>query len=371
MFACHSHSTMLSTDNGVHKVEFLKTHIGHPVDAEELAHVHSLRKKASNNVDRFYFDEEHSNDMIAVESWVMENSESVLFYKRQFEKDSSKRFRDEDFLLVFMKEAQVEKFKEHATELVLIDGTHHDNEDTRFFLHTVMVMDSDGEGYPCCFSITNRSDDIAVEIMFACIRGKVGSILPSVLMSDVQPGYYETWIDVMQSPPDFYFYVIWHVVNAWEDNIRKIVTSKRKKDILRERMRKLLTEREVAIFHQELEKFLQDNDEDLQSFICYFIEYYLPDPERWAFCHRQHVQIDTDISFERFHQVLEYTSGRGYVIQRVRDALHLIDEFLNERVDNSLQGEIFEEEGADNVPNLKIEPYEDLNEDAVKCEYLS
>jgi len=156
------------------------------------------------------------DDVEGVDSWVKENSDSVLFYKKQdllqlnvslktedlvvITVDSKKApekqgesggeiiLKKEDFVLVIMCGKQVAKFHEFGTDIVCLDATHGTNP-YDFHLHTFLVVDEKEEGYPIAFMITNRNDKYVVKIMLQAMKERLSQVIMTrVLMMDMQRG---------------------------------------------------------------------------------------------------------------------------------------------------------------------------------------
>lgn len=269
------------------------------------------------------------DDVEGVESYVTDekNAESILFYKKQG--DEHAIFKNEDFVLVIMKPEQEQKLKKFGSYVICLDGSHGTNM-YDFLLHSLFIIDEYEEGYPACFMITNRNDEIVFNQMFSCIKNKVGLIITKVFLTDMQLSYINAWLNVM-SNPKFILWCSWHVSHAWKTNYSKFTCSKKKRDELVDQLHDLRGETNKDKFHEKLDKFLSIADEGTQNFITYFKTYYASHPKNWAYAYRSHAGINTNMSIERFHGVVKHVYAKGLKIEQVQDILHILDDYIKER----------------------------------------
>lgn len=198
-----------------------KEHLLTKKDVQNVGTVHNVSKISIRNERRC------PDDVQGVESYVTDekNVNSVLFYKRQGEEHP--KFKTEDLIFIIMKQEQEQKLKTFGKYVICLDGSHGTNM-YDFLLHTLFIVDEYEEGYPACFMITNRNDEIVMNQMFSCIKFKVGLIISKVFLTDMQLSYINAWRKIM-SEPEFVLWCSWHVTHAWKHNYSKISCSKEKK----------------------------------------------------------------------------------------------------------------------------------------------
>lgn len=271
-----------------------------------------------------------SDDVTAMDNWV-DNSESALFYKRQGDVDLSEfNLLDEDFVLVVMTEEQKKKLEQYSSKAILLDSTRGFCKKKNFLIQTVLVLDDDEQGFPACFLITNRNDEVVVSIMFSCIRRTCGEIHTDYLMTDMQLSYTNAWETSMNTPTKHLFYE-WHVTNGWNKNFAKVKGDKR--EMIKDKVMRMLYEANVSVFHRLLDDFLQETDEDVLPFIDYFTEHYVSNSkyEKWAYCYRLHANINMSVALESFHEIFKYSQAKGMLFQLVQDTLRHLDVLLQKK----------------------------------------
>lgn len=191
-----------------------------------LERTHLLTKKDLFNIERSFnirSESKHSNDAISVDVWVeeMKTNGCVLFYKPQGEPCEYPELKLDDFVLIIMNQGQAEMLKKYGADCICVYETHGLNA-YHFNLTTVLVLDDMREGFPCCFLISNRSDEIMMYIFFTQIKNYMGELLQcKVFMSDMAQAFYNAWIQVMGLPVHRLF-CAWHIDRAWRNNLHKV-----------------------------------------------------------------------------------------------------------------------------------------------------
>ncbi|KAB0799012.1 hypothetical protein PPYR_06892 [Photinus pyralis] len=305
----------------------------------ELDRTHLLTKKDLHNIQQtFNLNNEairHTNDAVSIESWVkeVESSGCVLFYKPQ---DISllehQNLKKEDFILIIMNMGQLEILEKFADDCICLDGTHGLNP-YDFQLHTLLVLDDLREGFPCAFLFSNRSDVEILVLFFSCIKEKMKrQIKPRVFMSDMEKTFYNAWIRVMK-PADFRIYCTWHVDRSWRKNLNKI-HSKEKQVMVYKQLRTILQELDQNAFTQMIDNFLRAlvNDADTCEFGQYFKRYYTENVEAWAYCHRLHSGLNTNMHIERMHETIKYIYLNGKVVKRLDKAINALMKFVRDKL---------------------------------------
>ncbi|KAB0804500.1 hypothetical protein PPYR_01470 [Photinus pyralis] len=268
----------------------------------ELDRTHLLTKKDLHNIQQtLNLNNEairHTNDAVSIESWVKE----------------------------------VEILEKFADDCICLDGTHGLNP-YDFQLHTLLVLDDLREGFPCAFLFSNRSDVEILVLFFSCIKEKMKrQIKPRVFMSDMEKTFYNAWIRVMK-PADFRIYCTWHVDRSWRKNLNKI-HSKEKQVMVYKQLRTILQELDQNAFTQMIDNFLRAlvNDADTCEFGQYFKRYYTENVEAWAYCHRLHSGLNTNMHIERMHETIKYIYLNGKVVKRLDKAINALMKFVRDKL---------------------------------------
>ena len=111
--------------------------------------------------------------------------------------------------------------RKFGSDCICVYETHKTN-NYDFKLTTVLVLDEMRQGFPACaFLVSNRTDAIALEILFENIREKCGTISPHIFMSDMAEIFYNAWISVMNAVA-MRLFCSRHIDRAWRKNLKKI-----------------------------------------------------------------------------------------------------------------------------------------------------
>ncbi|XP_068083939.1 uncharacterized protein [Anabrus simplex] len=374
---CPAKIKVSEAEDGTCRVKFISTHVGHQHDLSHLGltekervsiaadiankipfqaildrirdsvsdskleRIHLLTKQDLYNIERCYnlcsSSIRHQNDGTSVEAWVSEvnssDSPCVLFYKPQETvNESHPELNSADFVLIIMNSAQGEILKKYGNDGICIDGTHGLNS-YGFELTTLMVLDDMRQGFPCAFLISNRNDWQILSIFFQYIKSEVGTISPKVFMSDLAESFFNAWISTMGTPA-MRLYCTWHVDRAWRKNISSKIKGQGKQANAYKLIRTLLEERDAAAFDMMfpvvLEKF--KSDPDTSEFASYFLDNYLSNAKCWAYCHRLHAGLNTNMHIERMHHTLKYIYLQGKHVKRLDKAIYALMSFVKDKL---------------------------------------
>lgn len=99
-------------------------------------------------------------------------------------------------------------------------------------------------------------------------------------------------------------------------------------------LRKLLQETDVSAFEKMLIEFLNQTSSDPESeaFAKYFEKYYIKNTKAWAYCHRLHSQINTNMHIERMHHTIKYIYFHGKNVKRLDKAIAAITRFVKDKL---------------------------------------
>ncbi len=265
-------------------------------------------------------------DALDLDAFIIQNSESVLYFKDKSNDDEKYGLLDNaDLMIVIMDSVQEETLCRHGHKIVAFDSSHGASTDDGYFLYTLLVINMDFEGFPVAFALTNRNDYKGVSVFLKCIKDKVGVIKTRSLMSDMQPTCFSCWSEVMQ-PPERHLYCMWHVYDQWKKNFKKISNLQKKKEV-KEQLFSLATETDVESFELNLQLFLLNVDDETKDFIEYFNKYALC-REKWACCYRSETEMNTNMYLERFRGRLKKNAIKGKEMKSITSCLKFLFEYL-------------------------------------------
>ncbi|XP_046990382.1 uncharacterized protein LOC124595609 [Schistocerca americana] len=293
--------------------------------AASVERIHFLEKKDLHNIkwdfDIGYATKKHENDAVSVKLWVEERQSDnpVLYFKQQ--KEVYPNFQDEDFILIIMTDFQAEQLLKYGEDKICVDGmTAYD-----FQLFTIVVVDRYGAGMPVAFCFSNRGDMCLLSFYFKCVRERVGTVKTNVFVSDDAPAFYNAWLAVMGPVPN-QLLCSWHTQRNWSQNLRRIAGGSEKKSAVFSSLKRLQTELDTDVFSCSLEKVVEDllNDLDTAGFGRYFLKMYCQRVEKWAYCFRQRLGINTNNYLESLPKVIKYSSLEGKKCRRLDKSLNAL-----------------------------------------------
>ncbi len=259
-----------------------------------------------------------------------------VYYKRENEPPDEKFpfLEDRDIVVIFMSPSQELLLQKHGSNVITMDRTRN-KDSSLFIMHTMLVLDYDGDGIPVAFTITNRDDAAVIDVFLTCIKEKVGPLEPNTLMTDTQETHLDSWKSIMGAP-SYHFFCTWHVKKAWELNLSLKIFNKEKRNETRKIIHSLLAEANVDTFYSRFEEFLSNDDPDMHKFVTNFRDTYGREVPSWAYCYRRNAGLGTNLHVEAFHDALKYihghrlkltslytglTTGLEYVKQKLMDTI--------------------------------------------------
>ncbi|XP_069676181.1 uncharacterized protein [Periplaneta americana] len=297
------------------------------VAPEDIKRIHLLKRKDLWNIKRdfnIHDATKHGNDAIGVKLWVetmrgLGEENPVLFYKEQGQ--SHPLFEEDDFILIVMTEFQSDQLLRFGGEKICIDGTHGLT-GSGFQLYTVFVVENYESGFPAAFCFSNRADVSLFKLYFTVLKEKIGVVHTQVFMSDDAPAFYNAWCEVM-GPAENQLLCSWHVLRSWQQNMNKIV-NKEKRSLVWKTLKVLQKEVDQNSFNLSVSNILRDLLEDVETakFGDYFRKTYCNRIEKWAYCHRQYIGINTDMYLESLHKRINYLYLEGKKCKRLDKSLN-------------------------------------------------
>ncbi|XP_066140804.1 uncharacterized protein [Euwallacea fornicatus] len=270
---------------------------------------------------------QNSEKFLNLKDWVIaeRDSGSILVYKPIGETNLEyPELLEEDFALILMNQPQSEILNSFSSECVCVDRTHNLN-NSQLELVTVMVIDGKNQGFPCAFLATNKIEKRIVSLLFSELKKWAGVNLTKIFMSDVDPVFYDSWMEMVK-PAEKQVFSPWHVDKSWRENLEKIELPERRVEIYK-RLRLLVDEQ--SDFTEALARFCEDieNDPDTLQFASYFRDQFANTPQSWA---NSYTDSDNNEPLERMHRVIKYIYLHEKNIDNYELALYDIMKFIKD-----------------------------------------
>lgn len=262
---CPARIKSISSSDGSVYVEYCSTHVGHnmdlahlnvPVDErkklatkiaakipfeailddvqtsvnDRLQRSHLITKQDLRNIARdFSLDSprssdlvDHSNDTFSADAWVEKERSSdnncIIFYKPEsVDMPQYPTFKNEDFMLGVMTEAQAEVLKKYGSDSICMASTGATGAGN-YEMTTLLVLDDMRQGFPCALFFSNRNDQSGIEHFLSAVRDRVGAINCKVLMTEMAEIFYSSWKSVMGDSEKRLSCTL-HVKRSWHKRI--------------------------------------------------------------------------------------------------------------------------------------------------------
>lgn len=285
----------------------------------EKKDIHNIKRDFNINSNM----KRHEVDAVSVKLWVEEmknnGDNSIAFFKEQGQSGNDYKLKDKDFVLVIMTDFQKEMIAKYGKDKICIDGTHGLNS-YDFNLYSVLV-DEYKNGIPVAFCFSNRSCEDLFKIYFGAIKNAVGKIETTTFMTDDAPAFYNAWSAVMGNVKHVLL-CAWHVMRNWHQNLNKIKNAEKRK-MVNKALKAVKDELCEETFSKLMEKFIEDllDDSDTAEFGKYFQQNYAQRPEKWAYCYRKGLGINTNIYLESLHKKIKYNYFDGKHVKRLDVAI--------------------------------------------------
>ncbi|XP_035229241.1 uncharacterized protein LOC118201282 [Stegodyphus dumicola] len=306
----HCPSTIEVTSNGIIKILYFQTHVGHTVDLEHLPLTKDLREVIAGKLKegippqkildstRNSIKEDIYREHLLTKKDIHNISNSYCIGEA-----ADQHLEISDFCIIIMTNVQKHMLLKFGSDSICIDSTHGTNA-YDFQLSTVLVIDEFNSGFPAAFCLSNRVNLGSMQKFFQCIRDKVGLLSVNCFMSDDAPVYYTAWTSVM-CDAKFRILCTWHVKKAWLQAANSIIPSKRKEVL---KFLNVVSEcHDIKEFEALISDFLSKlfADRDTDKFANIFASNYANRCELWAKCYRKRCNITTNNHLEALHRVLK------------------------------------------------------------------
>ncbi|GFQ85051.1 MULE domain-containing protein, partial [Trichonephila clavata] len=156
----------------------------------------------------------------------------------------------------------------------------------------VLVVDEHKNGKPVAFCFSNKSSEDVFRIYFSAIKNAVGIIETTTFMTDDAPAFYNAWSYVMGTVKNVLL-CAWHVTRNWHQNLNKIKNPEKRK-IVNKALKAVKEGLCLETFSKLMKQFIQE----LNIFGKYFQQNYAKRPEKWVYCYRKGLGINTNMYLE-------------------------------------------------------------------------
>lgn len=229
----------------------------------------------------------------------------------------------DDFLLAFQTELQHDLLLLYGNNIVCMDATHGTNM-YDFYLITVLVVDSHGEGLPVAWLISNHEDTTHITVFLQALKDGVGQVHPKVFMSDDADQYFNSWCSVFGRDGVKKLLCAWHVDRAWRKNLNMHVKDMQVRGEIYHQLLVLLQEQTECGFRLKLQQVVSNLMDKELRFCQYFKAEYVSRLEQWATFARVNVGINTNMMVESFHRKLKVCYLQHKQNRRVDTLLHTL-----------------------------------------------
>ena len=320
-------------------------------DDGQLSRLKLLTLRDISNVARDFHlcrsERAHANDATSVEAWVRsfdrDTNSPVILYKRQGDTsfDISPAIdlppgHADDFMLAIMFDTASDMLLRFGTgdrSVICVDSTHGTNA-YNIQLSTVMVLDSNREGYPVAFLFSTRVTEDAFLAFFEAIKFRTGcAIACSCFMSDMAPQMYNSWSRVMGDCNNR-LYCSWHVDKRLKENIQKLIKDNSCQQLeTYQTLKTLVVEHNTATFEALFPVFMTSlkSKSSTQAFAKYLTDHFVPCIKRWAYCYRVGCAVNTNMCLERMHCSLKYKYLSGKKNRRLDSAIKAVTSLVTDR----------------------------------------
>jgi hypothetical protein len=143
--------------------------------------------------------------------------------------------------------------------------------------------------------------------------------------------FYNAWV-VEMNRPRHRLYCTRHVDRAWRKNLYKIKSKPKQIEIYKV-LRTLLQELDTNVFEKMFEEAVirMSSDKETIEFTNYFIGNYANCVLSWAYCHRIHFGVNTNMHIERMHRTLQHIYLQGKKVKRLDKSFHALMRFIRDK----------------------------------------
>jgi predicted regulator of amino acid metabolism with ACT domain len=202
--------------------------------------------------------------------------------------------KSDEICFIIMSRYQSEVLKEAGNNIVVINTTPLKNCD--FELITLFVISKSWEIFPAACMFTNKVHYGMYDLFFNKIRARVGTVVPTVVVTNCDEMYYQAWRSAM-GDVTFNIYNPIQIDVDWKSNLNRIICAETdvtrvKRKWVYETMKILQNNHDEADFMENLEATMKvlNSDQDFNDFLQFFLKNY-SDPKKWADCYKNGVDL--------------------------------------------------------------------------------
>ena len=112
--------------------------------------------------------------------------------------------------------------------MICVDCTHRTN-GYNFNLITIIVVDEYGEGYPVAWCVSNREDQVILQVFYNSIKKNSWNALAQIFYVRLgRTVLFSLDSSIIQHRPPNKLICTWHVDCAWRENLKKFTNNELK-----------------------------------------------------------------------------------------------------------------------------------------------
>ncbi|GFO35737.1 Zinc finger protein [Plakobranchus ocellatus] len=270
--------------------------------------------------------ERHRDDGLSLKSYVKEFIEypmanPVIMFKNQGKE--MKTLEKDDTILAVQTPFQREMMKTYGQKCMCVDLTQRKVED-KFHLYTVLVFVEGEVEVPVAWLITNRNDNLVLNLFFKTLKLNVGTFQTEIFIGDIGSCFHKAW-SLHFPKPEKRMHSVWETFNVVSSRLNSFVSKEEERIKIKRFLNiiPLITDKRAIHYYLSA---LYEVLEPHADFKEYFRDRYVSDCkiEFWASCYRN-IPSSQFIPFLRpFDKTLQHLGlhGAGHPFSRVDVLLH-------------------------------------------------
>ncbi|CAB0008236.1 unnamed protein product [Nesidiocoris tenuis] len=319
----------------------------HNSKCDQLERIHLITRKDVFNIATAYkLKNENTRRSIEgvspdVEAWVkrieIETNVVRLFKPQGILMDDEPRLTKSDFVLIVFNDMQVEFMKTYGHQVVGLDRIHGRSK-SDYELVSVLVIDELLQCLPCAFLLSNRIDDVVIQIFVSTLSRYIGGVLkPDLFTSDVADVFHSCWSSVMGRPTRQFFNP-WHVEKDWSKMLVTIKNAEKRANA-HKIIKGLMKEKDEEAFCQLLKSVHTEltNDPETRQFGFLFNEKYSNNYSSWAVRLSSDKVVEIVTHLECAHKSIRLLFLQGKKMKRLDQTMAEVMRMIRDTMlDNSI-----------------------------------
>lgn len=233
-------------------------------------------------------------------------------------------FADDLSVLALQTEEQMKVLKQRGPKVIYVDTTHANNP-SDLKLISLVVPDSQQQGYAVGHLVANRIDEHLLYYFVKAIKERCEGFEPSVVMTDEDKTGLGVFQAVYTNVAFTHLLSKWHVHRSWLKRLNRDIPNVDLKQEMYHCLVLMLEEQNISKFNEMASSFVNHYAAKSATFTEYFVELYRSKPETWAMCFRNTpdsvVKTDDVIFMTNYHSNLKAFFGQKRKNNKRIDAL--------------------------------------------------